>query len=76
MAVKTVTVTEEAYRRLRARKGESESFSEVIVRLTARPPLASFAGTLTSASAKRLRTAIEKDRELRARQDRVDAARH
>ena len=34
MATKTITVTEEAYERLVAFKGDDESFSEVLVRLT------------------------------------------
>jgi len=75
MAVKTLTVTEDAYRRLRAQKGEGESFSEVIVRLTARPPLASFAGALSHGSAERLRAAVSADRKRRAQLDRVNAAR-
>jgi len=34
MATETITVTEEAYERLAAFKGDDESFSEVLVRLT------------------------------------------
>ncbi|MGP8071734.1 MAG: antitoxin VapB family protein [Thermoplasmata archaeon] len=76
MAVKTLTVTVEAYTRLRAQKGPEESFSEVIVRLTARPPLASFAGTLSPTSARRLRIAVNEDRKIRARLDESNASRH
>lgn len=75
MSVKTLTVTEDAYRRLRAQKGASESFSEVIVRLTARPALASFAGTLPTASARRLRDAVAADRKHRTQLDAHHATR-
>jgi len=36
MPTKTITITEEAYERLRREKMEGESFSEVIIRLTER----------------------------------------
>lgn len=36
MGTKSITVTEEAYERLRAHKREDESFTETILRLTGR----------------------------------------
>ena len=32
MSTKTITITEDAYNRLKSRKGENESFSQVIVK--------------------------------------------
>jgi predicted CopG family antitoxin len=69
MSVRTITVTEEAYRRLRAHKGASESFSEVVIRLTRRKPLSDFAGVLGHRNAEALRAAIEEDRAQRRRLD-------
>ena len=69
MAVKTITITEEAYRRLRSRKTGAESFSDVILRLAKRRPLSDFVGILSPDSAEAIRTAIEADRELRRKVD-------
>src|SRR2546428_5242962 len=46
MVTKTISITREAYDRLKARKGPEESFSDVILRLTDRRPLAESAGCL------------------------------
>ncbi len=76
MSVRTITVTEEAYRKLRAHKGVDESFSEVVIRLTTGPPLSTFAGTLPHATAHALREAVRKDREVRRGLDLTHVARH
>jgi len=70
MTVRTITVTDEAYRRLRAQKGEAESFSEVLIRLTRRKPLSDFAGVLSRETAAALRAAVAEDRAERRRLDR------
>ena len=69
MAVKTITITEDAYRRLKSRKLGDESFSDVILRLTKRRPLRDFVGILTPGSADAIRRAIDDDRELRRKVD-------
>ncbi|PSQ08686.1 hypothetical protein BRC93_14540 [Halobacteriales archaeon QS_5_70_15] len=45
MASKNITVTEDAYDRLKALKREGESSSELVVRLTERADPMEFAGT-------------------------------
>ena len=69
MAVKTIRITEDAYRRLKSRKLGDESFSEVILRLTKRRPLSDFVGILSPESAHAIRRAIDDDRELRRKVD-------
>jgi len=69
MGVKTITITENAYRRLKSRKLGDESFSDVILRLTKRRPLSDFAGILSPDSANAIRRAIDEDRELRRKVD-------
>lgn len=69
MATKTISITKEAYDRLKARKGPEESFSDVILRLTERRPLADYAGMLSKASVKAIRTAIDEARSERRKLD-------
>lgn len=65
MATKTISITKEAYDRLKTRKAPGESFSDVIVRLTERKSLSEFAGMLSPSSAKALGEAIEEIRRER-----------
>jgi len=65
MATKTISLTEQAYRRLRSRKGPDESFSDVVIRLTERRPLTDFAGMLSPSSIDSIRMAIEASRRER-----------
>ena len=69
MAVKTITVTEDAYRRLKARKMADESFSDVILRLTRRRPLSDFVGVLSPETGDAMWHAIEEDRQRRRKLD-------
>ncbi|MCI4320146.1 MAG: antitoxin VapB family protein [Thermoplasmata archaeon] len=73
MSVRTLTVTEEAYRQLRSHKGASESFSDVVLRLTRTRPLSDFAGILSHDTAGALRKAVEEDRRRRRRLENEDA---
>ncbi|HLB67077.1 MAG TPA: antitoxin VapB family protein [Thermoplasmata archaeon] len=66
---RTISLTREAYDRLRARKGPNESFSDVILRLTATKPLAKSTGMLSKSSVKAIREAIEEARRERGRLD-------
>ncbi len=70
VTVKTITLTSEAYDRLRALKRDGESFSETIVRVTNRPPLMSFFGTLSPDSGLELERVIETNRTARRSIDR------
>ncbi len=62
MVTKTISITREAYDRLKARKGPEESFSDVILRLTDRRPLAESAGMLSKTSVRAMRKAIDEAR--------------
>ena len=54
MATKTISITDEAYGALRTKKNKSESFSDVIIRLSGKKTLASFYGALSEKSGKLL----------------------
>jgi predicted CopG family antitoxin len=66
MAVKTITVTEDAYEALKARKASNESFSEAILRVTKRKPLSAFFGALSEKTGERLEAAVREARKRRA----------
>jgi predicted CopG family antitoxin len=71
MSVKTVTLTQDAYDALASLKGEGESFSEVVRRLTgSRTLLSAFAGAWKGASA----TEIEGVRKFLRDSDRLSRA--
>ena len=63
MATKTISITDEAYERLAAKKQKHESFSEVINRITNKVNLLDFAGLLTEEEANKLETAVKAGRE-------------
>ena len=62
MAVKTITITEDAYGRLKSAKLPEESFSEAIKRITTNRPLSDFFGILTKEEAYVLEKNVEENR--------------
>jgi len=70
MATKTISITEEAYDRLIAKKHAKESFSEVINRITNKVSLLDFAGILTKNESDRLTKYIAKARNLSKKRSR------
>jgi len=64
MATKTISITEDAYDRLRAWKVNNESFSDVINRITSKRRLSEIAGILTEEEGKALERKIKKGREI------------
>ena len=62
MAVKTITITEDAYSSLAALKETGESFSDVVRRLTGKHSLLELEGLLTEKEASVLEEAIRKTR--------------
>ncbi len=63
--VKTITVTEEAYKTLKSMKAPTESFSEEILRIARRRPLNDFYGALSGERGARLEKAIAESRKGR-----------
>lgn len=70
MASKTITISEEAYRRLKSRKNENESFTDVINNLTRERSLSEIAGILSEEEAESLEERIKENR--RKTRDRID----
>ena len=62
MATKTLTITEEAYRKLKMRKRKNESFSDVINRVMPYTDWSDFIGILSRNSAEKLKQSIEESR--------------
>lgn len=65
MAVKTITVTENAYFALSNMKEPNESFSDVILRVSRMRPLSDFFGILSSESGEKLEKVIYDARKKR-----------
>lgn len=62
MATKTISITEEAYRKLASMKKENESFSKVIERIAGKKKLGKFFGVLSEETANKLEKAIKDGR--------------
>ncbi|WP_049927133.1 antitoxin VapB family protein [Halopiger goleimassiliensis] len=62
MATKTISLDEEAYERLKARKKEGESFSETVKRLAGERSWNEVTGILSEDEARDLEAAIEEGR--------------
>jgi predicted CopG family antitoxin len=67
MAVKTITITEDAYTRLAALKAGNESFSDVIRKVVGKSSLLDLVGALKKENTAALRKAV---RDVRADVDR------
>lgn len=63
MATKTISITEDAYKRLASLKKGNESFSIVIERITGKVRLSDFFGVLSEDSANKLERVIKEQRE-------------
>lgn len=63
MGTKTISITDDAYERLKAEKGENESFSDVVMRLTSGVKLSDFHGVLSEETGRKLEENIKESRE-------------
>ncbi len=59
MATKTISITEEAYERLKAKKENNESFTDVINKITGRRSIMEFAGILSDEDAEKIEEHIK-----------------
>ena len=62
MATKTISITEEAYERLKMQKAPRESFTDVINRITGKRDIMEFAGILSEEEGNKLETYIKERR--------------
>lgn len=67
MATKTISLSEDAYERLKGMKREGESFSDVVRRLTAGVELRNFHGVLSGDTADELEATIAARRTAHAK---------
>lgn len=65
MAVKTITITEDAYGALKKLKDTNESFSKTILRISKRKSLNDFFGILSRESGEKLERGIYNTRKIR-----------
>jgi predicted CopG family antitoxin len=69
MATKTISITEEAYWRLKDMMKENESFSRVINRITGKHEIMKLVGILSKEKADKIEKNIMKARKLRNKAD-------
>ena len=62
MATKTISITEEAYERLRMKKEKNESFTDVINRVTRKRSIMELAGILSNEEGEKLEKYIKERR--------------
>ncbi len=62
MATKTISITEEAYERLKMMKEKKESFTDVINRMTGKRSIMEFAGILSEEEGEKLEKYIKERR--------------
>jgi len=75
MPTRTISITEEAYERLKIRKEKNESFTDVINRVTGKRDIMEFAGILSSEDADKIKEHIKKRRQAsRERMNRIREA--
>ena len=73
MPTRTISITEEAYERLKVRKENNESFSDVINKITGKRSIMDLAGILSKEQAEKLEKHIRERR--KASRERVDRIR-
>ncbi|MBI4141703.1 antitoxin VapB family protein [Candidatus Woesearchaeota archaeon] len=71
MAVKTITITEDAYNLLKARKARSESFTDVISRIAKKRSLSEFVGCISQESADKIEKYIYERRKRHTKEHRA-----
>jgi len=62
MPTRTISITEEAYERLKTRKEKNESFTDVINRITGKVSIMELAGILSNEEADKLENHIKERR--------------
>ena len=72
MATKTISITEEAYERLKMKKEKNESFTDVVNRITGKRSLLELAGIFSEEDAIKIENHIKERRAAsRKRSDRI-----
>jgi len=62
MSSKNISISDDAYNRLKKFKGKKESFTDVIIRLTSKATLLELRGTLSKEEADSMRISLEEAR--------------